>query len=77
MSANIAAYPPLRKKIANVLMLSISGFCAVAVCSVLFFILGYLVWYGGRSLNLAFFTKLPVPVGETGGGMANAIIGPR
>src|SRR6185312_11590636 len=37
--------------------------------------LGYLIWNGARSLNLNFFTKLPVPVGEQGGGMANAIVG--
>src|SRR5439155_8462991 len=47
---------------------------AVAV-SVLFFILGYLLWQGGRTLNWQFFTQLPAPVGETGGGFANAIIG--
>jgi phosphate transport system permease protein len=41
----------------------------------LFFILGYLLWHGGRSLSLDFFTKLPKPAGETGGGMANAIVG--
>ena len=34
-----------------------------------------LVYKGASSLNLAFFTKLPAPVGETGGGMANAIVG--
>ena len=68
-------YPPLRKKIVNVVMQAICGLCAVSVCAVLFFILGYLAWYGGRSLNWAFFTKLPVPVGEVGGGMANAIVG--
>ncbi len=43
--------------------------------SVLFFILGYLVYHGGASINWDFFTKLPTPVGEAGGGMANAIIG--
>jgi phosphate transport system permease protein len=42
---------------------------------VLFFILGYLVYHGGRDINWNFFTKLPTPVGETGGGMANAIVG--
>ena len=42
---------------------------------VLFFILGYLVYYGGRSLDWNFFTKLPLPPGEIGGGMANAIVG--
>jgi phosphate transport system permease protein len=56
-------------------MLSLTGLCALLTVSALFFILGYLLWYGGKSLNWAFFTKLPVPVGETGGGMANAIVG--
>src|SRR5580698_5418904 len=35
----------------------------------------YLVYKGASSLNLAFFTKVPAPVGENGGGMANAIVG--
>ena len=56
-------------------MLSLTGVCALFTVSVLFFILGYLLWYGGRSLNWAFFTELPKPVGEIGGGMANAIVG--
>jgi phosphate transport system permease protein len=63
------------RKSVNVVMLSLTGVCALFTVSVLFFILGYLLWYGGKSLNWAFFTKLPVPVGETGGGMGNAIVG--
>jgi phosphate transport system permease protein len=43
--------------------------------SVLFLILGFLVWNGWRSLDWNFFTKLPLSAGETGGGMANAIVG--
>src|SRR2546430_10157976 len=39
-------------------------FRSVAV-SVLFLILGYLAVHGGASINWNFFTKLPVPVGET------------
>ncbi len=35
----------------------------------------YLVFKGARSLNLDFFTQIPKPVGEPGGGMANAIVG--
>ncbi|HEX3435631.1 MAG TPA: phosphate ABC transporter permease PstA [Pseudacidobacterium sp.] len=35
----------------------------------------YLLYKGASSLNLAFFTQIPKPVGETGGGMANAIVG--
>jgi len=34
-----------------------------------------LVLKGASSLNWAFFTRIPVPAGETGGGVANAIIG--
>lgn len=38
-------------------------------------ILGYLIFKGASSLNWAFFTHVPAPVGESGGGMANAIVG--
>ena len=73
--ATAATYPPVSKKIMNVVMLTITGICALAVVSVLIFILGYLVVNGARSLSWSFFTKLPVPTGELGGGMANAIVG--
>src|ERR1700683_687125 len=63
------------RKLLNVVMLTLTGVAAFGVVAVLFLILGYLVWNGGKSLNLNFFTQLPKPVGETGGGMANAIVG--
>ena len=63
------------RRITNVVMLSLSGVCTVLVVGALFFILGYLMIHGARSLNWDFFTKLPKPAGETGGGMANAIVG--
>lgn len=63
------------RKVMNIVMLSLSGLCTAMVLSVLFFILGYLLVHGVRSLNWDFFTKLPKPSGETGGGMANAIVG--
>jgi phosphate transport system permease protein len=63
------------RKSLNVLMLTLTGVAALVVVSVLFMILGYLLWNGGKSLNFGFFTQLPKPVGETGGGMANAIVG--
>lgn len=63
------------RKSVNGLMLGLTGLCTLVTVAVLFFILGYLVWNGGRSLSLDFFTQLPKPVGETGGGMANAIVG--
>src|SRR2546423_14367336 len=64
-----------RRKVVNAVMLSLTGLCALIAVSVLFFILGYLLIHGGASLNWDFFTKLPTPVGEPGGGMANAILG--
>lgn len=64
-----------RRKVTNYVMLSISGFCTLMVISALFFILGYLLYHGGKSLSLNFFTKLPQPAGMPGGGMANAIVG--
>jgi phosphate transport system permease protein len=63
------------RKSLNYVMLSLTGIAALGVVSILFFILGYLIWNGGKSLNWNFFTQLPKPVGETGGGMANAIVG--
>jgi phosphate transport system permease protein len=56
-------------------MLALTGLCALITVSALFFILGYLVWNGFRALDWDFFTKLPAPPGQTGGGMANAILG--
>lgn len=63
------------RKFVSAFMLSMTGVCALVAVSALFFILGYLVFHGGASVSWNFFTKLPAPVGETGGGMANAIVG--
>jgi phosphate transport system permease protein len=63
------------RKAVNVVMLSLTGVCALIAVSALFFILGYLVYHGGKDVSWDFFTQLPKPVGETGGGMANAIVG--
>jgi phosphate transport system permease protein len=48
--------------------------CALAVVP-LVAILGYLLKQGAGALSLGFFTHMPKPVGEAGGGMANAILG--
>ncbi len=64
-----------RRRVVNALMLGATGVCTFFAVGVLFFILGYLLIKGGKDLNWNFLTKLPVPVGETGGGMANAIVG--
>lgn len=68
-------YRRIWRKLVNAVMLSLSGLCALLAISVLFFVMGYLAWHGGKALNWDFFTKLPRPVGETGGGMANALVG--
>jgi phosphate transport system permease protein len=63
------------RKSLNVVMLSLTGACALVTVSALGLILGYLLWHGGSAVNWDFFTKLPKPVGDVGGGMANAIVG--
>lgn len=63
------------RKFVSGFMLAMTGVCALVAVAVLFFILGYLVYHGGTAINWDFFTKLPTPVGEAGGGMANAIVG--
>jgi phosphate transport system permease protein len=65
----------VRKRGSNILMFGLTGLCTALTVGVLFYILGYLLWHGVSALSLSFFTHLPAPVGETGGGMANAIVG--
>ncbi|MGO9261162.1 MAG: phosphate ABC transporter permease PstA [Bryobacteraceae bacterium] len=65
----------LWRKAVNSVMLTLTGVFTAVTVSILFLILGYLVYDGGRSLDWNFFTQLPRPPGETGGGMANAIVG--
>jgi phosphate transport system permease protein len=63
------------RKFVNGIMLAATGVCTLFAVSVLLFILGYLLWNGASALNLNFFTQLPAPPGEEGGGMANALVG--
>jgi phosphate transport system permease protein len=63
------------KNFVNYLMFAVTGLCTLIAVGILFFILGALIYNGGRSLSISFFTQLPAPVGEVGGGMANAIVG--
>lgn len=64
-----------RRMIANQAMVGITYCAALLATLPLLFILTYLVQKGATSLSLNFFTNIPRPVGETGGGMANAIVG--
>jgi phosphate transport system permease protein len=63
------------RKLVNGVMLTLTGVCTVITISILFLILGCLLYFGAQSLNWDFFTKLPLPPGEVGGGLANAIVG--
>ena len=65
----------MRRKVVSALFV---GFCGASVLLALLplaFVLFYVVSQGIQSLNLAFFIHTPAPVGEAGGGMANAIVG--
>ncbi len=64
-----------RRDAVNNVMLTLTGLSTLLICGLLFFVLGYLFLKGASTLDWAFFTELPKPVGETGGGMANAIVG--
>jgi phosphate transport system permease protein len=56
-------------------MSALSLVCALVVIAPLGFVLFYLIKAGAGSIDWSFFTNLPKPVGEAGGGMANAIVG--
>jgi phosphate transport system permease protein len=64
-----------RRKAVNAVMLTLTGVAAVLVVIPLLLIFYHLVSSGAGALNVAFFTRLPAPVGEVGGGMANALLG--
>jgi phosphate transport system permease protein len=64
-----------RRNATNYFVSGLSILATVLVIAPLLAILFYLLYKGASSLNLAFFTHIPAPVGETGGGMANSIVG--
>jgi phosphate transport system permease protein len=64
-----------RRSVTNIVVSTLSVLATVIVILPLIAILFYLIYKGASSLNLAFFTHIPAPVGELGGGMANSIVG--
>jgi phosphate transport system permease protein len=64
-----------RRKVVNAIMVGLTCVAAVLATLPLLFILFYLLKKGATSITPAFFTQMPKPVGEAGGGMANAISG--
>jgi phosphate transport system permease protein len=65
----------LRRRVTDHVMTGVAVLTVVLVLVPLVAIFGYLVYRGVGSINWAFLTQTPKPVGEPGGGMANAIVG--
>jgi phosphate transport system permease protein len=64
-----------RRKFINAFMQTVTCTCALLVVVPLCLVFYHVLKSGVGSVNWAFFTQLPKPVGEVGGGMANAIVG--
>ena len=65
----------VRRRLVNRLMNGLAATAAALVILPLVVIFAFLLYQGSTAVNLDFFTHLPKPVGEVGGGMANAIVG--
>src|SRR6201984_3839568 len=76
-TAVLHTVPPisLRRRITDHVMTGVAVLTVILVLVPLFAIFAYLVYRGVGSINWAFLTQTPKPVGEAGGGMANAIVG--
>ena len=72
---NVVPQISLRRRITDHAMTGVAVLTVVLVLAPLFAIFAYLVYRGVGSINWAFLTQTPKPVGEAGGGMANAIVG--
>jgi phosphate transport system permease protein len=70
-----SAYNRISRQFADYAATGLSILSTILVVAPLVAIFLYLIYKGASSLNWAFFTQVPKPVGETGGGMANAIFG--
>jgi phosphate transport system permease protein len=69
--------PPIswRRRLTDHVMTGVAVLTVIIVLAPLIAIFGYLLYRGIGSINWAFLTQTPKPVGEEGGGMANAIVG--
>ena len=65
----------LRRRLTDRFMTGVAVLTVILVLVPLFAVFAYLVYRGVGSINWAFLTQTPKPVGEAGGGMANAIVG--
>jgi phosphate transport system permease protein len=72
---DIYAKLDFRRTLVNRAMLGLLGVASLVAILPLVFVLYYVVHRGLAGLHLSFFTALPKPVGETGGGLGNAVLG--
>jgi phosphate transport system permease protein len=72
---NVVPQISLRRRLTDHAMTGVAVLTVVLVLVPLFAIFAYLIYRGVGSINWAFLTQTPKPVGEAGGGMANAIVG--
>ncbi|MCX7984527.1 MAG: phosphate ABC transporter permease PstA [Bacteroidetes bacterium] len=63
------------RRIRSTLMFILCGFCVILALIPLILIFYHTLSLGVGALTVEFFTQLPKPVGEPGGGLANAIVG--
>ena len=75
MSEDQFKFRSVMRRVTDNAVTALAILATVIVVTPLVAIFGYLVYKGASSLNLAFFTQIPKPEGESGGGMANAIVG--
>ncbi len=64
-----------RRRVTNAIMLSLTGLLTVLALVPLFWIVGYVIFRGGQSIDLSFFTQLSRPLGTAGGGVLFSIEG--
>lgn len=74
-SACRTTYVRWRRRLTDYAATAVAALTTLLVLAPLLAILGYLVYRGAGAVNWAFLTHTPAPVGEAGGGMANAILG--
>ena len=63
------------RRVVNAIMSGLMGLAAILATLPLIFLITHLIREGASSIDLNFFTAMPKPVGEPGGGLANAIVG--
>ena len=71
----VSRFFEIRKKVTNYIMMFLTFIASLLAIIPLVFIFYYTISKGITYLNLDFFINMPTPVGEPGGGMANAIVG--